>query len=151
MMILKLMAWLTMMWFFNVSAYYLLTGCVNLDGDDDEGDDDDNLLFNVSASYLLAAVPTLSLWLDAIELNCAVPPPSKRGKMKFLSFREKLWLLSALITYLENFDKYHQELAWYLIFRRSRLLILSKQGQRLLCATCIFLSWRGVKIYSWNW
>ena len=31
------------------------------DGDDDEGDDDDKLLFNVSASYLLAAVPTLSL------------------------------------------------------------------------------------------
>ena len=33
----------------------------NNDGDDDEGDDDDKLLFNLSASYLLAAVPTLSL------------------------------------------------------------------------------------------
>ena len=56
---------------------YLLAGCANLDGDDDNDDDDDDdnnndvndandddddkLLFNVSASYLLAAVPTLSL------------------------------------------------------------------------------------------
>ena len=49
----------------------LLAGCTNLDGDDDndddadddddDSDDDDKLLFNVSASYLLAAVPTLSL------------------------------------------------------------------------------------------
>ena len=59
---------------------YLLAGCANLDDDNDDDDDDDNndglndaddddddnddddkLLFNVSASYLLAAVPTLSL------------------------------------------------------------------------------------------